>query len=95
MPLIGDQQDEDRVQIADLVLSRMNQTVPRTPSSSAVRTSAGQQTQVLKLHMHSVQRTPLLFQAFQYHNLCGKIYLSLYSSGDVCVSLRKVILSIL
>uniref|UniRef100_A0A3P9K1F8 Synapsin-1 n=1 Tax=Oryzias latipes TaxID=8090 RepID=A0A3P9K1F8_ORYLA len=45
MPLIGDQQDEDRVQIADLVLSRMNQTVPRTPSSSAVRTSAGQQTQ--------------------------------------------------
>uniref|UniRef100_A0A3P9I8C7 Synapsin-1 n=1 Tax=Oryzias latipes TaxID=8090 RepID=A0A3P9I8C7_ORYLA len=71
MPLIGDQQDEDRVQIADLVLSRMNQTVPRTPSSSA-----GQQTQVLKLHMHYVQRTPLLFQAFQYHNLCGKINLS-------------------
>uniref|UniRef100_A0A3B3DIS3 Synapsin-1 n=1 Tax=Oryzias melastigma TaxID=30732 RepID=A0A3B3DIS3_ORYME len=29
MPLIGDQQDEDRVQIADLVLSKMNQTVPR------------------------------------------------------------------
>uniref|UniRef100_A0A3B3C3H2 Synapsin-1 n=1 Tax=Oryzias melastigma TaxID=30732 RepID=A0A3B3C3H2_ORYME len=34
MPLIGDQQDEDRVQIADLVLSKMNQTVPRTSSSS-------------------------------------------------------------
>uniref|UniRef100_A0A3B3C3Q2 Synapsin-1 n=1 Tax=Oryzias melastigma TaxID=30732 RepID=A0A3B3C3Q2_ORYME len=47
MPLIGDQQDEDRVQIADLVLSKMNQTVPRTSSSSAVRGSAGQQTQVL------------------------------------------------
>ncbi|XP_024131416.1 synapsin-1 isoform X2 [Oryzias melastigma] len=45
MPLIGDQQDEDRVQIADLVLSKMNQTVPRTSSSSAVRGSAGQQTQ--------------------------------------------------
>lgn len=39
MPLIGDQQDEDRVQIAELVISRMNQVVPRTSSSS----TAGQQ----------------------------------------------------
>lgn len=49
MPFIGDQQDEDRIQIAELVVSQMNQTVPRTPSSSAVRASAGQPTQVLKL----------------------------------------------
>nr|XP_015827662.2 synapsin-1 isoform X2 [Nothobranchius furzeri] len=45
MPLIGDQQEEDRVQIAELVISKMNQTVPRTLSSSTVRASAGQPAQ--------------------------------------------------
>ncbi|XP_008304131.1 synapsin-1 [Stegastes partitus] len=45
MPLIGDQQDEDRVQIAELVISQMNETVPRTSSSSTVRATGGQPAQ--------------------------------------------------
>ncbi|KAK7933467.1 hypothetical protein WMY93_004363 [Mugilogobius chulae] len=35
MPLIGDQQEEDRVQIAELVVSKMNQCVPRSSSTRA------------------------------------------------------------
>uniref|UniRef100_A0A8C5CNI3 Synapsin-1 n=1 Tax=Gadus morhua TaxID=8049 RepID=A0A8C5CNI3_GADMO len=48
VPLIGDQQDEDRVHIAELVVTRMNQTVPRSASPSAVRSAAGQPPQVLR-----------------------------------------------
>lgn len=51
MPLIGDQQDDDRVQIADLVVSRMNQTLPRISSSPTVRSTSGQPAQVLQPHM--------------------------------------------
>ncbi|XP_035239144.1 synapsin-1 isoform X1 [Anguilla anguilla] len=45
MPLIGDQQDEDRALIADVVLSKMNHTVPRTPVRSPQRPTAGLQAQ--------------------------------------------------
>ncbi|XP_048065557.1 synapsin-1 isoform X1 [Megalobrama amblycephala] len=40
MPLIGDQQDEDRALMADLVLAKMNQTMPRTSSPTPVRSQA-------------------------------------------------------
>ncbi|XP_066500285.1 synapsin-1 [Hoplias malabaricus] len=43
LPLIGDQQEEDRALIADLVLSKMNQTVPRNSSPSPVRSQASAQ----------------------------------------------------
>uniref|UniRef100_H3CH54 Synapsin-1 n=1 Tax=Tetraodon nigroviridis TaxID=99883 RepID=H3CH54_TETNG len=55
MPLIGDQQDDDRIQIADLVVSRMNQSIPRRSSSPTVR-STGQPTQVLQ--SRGPQQTP-------------------------------------
>lgn len=45
MPLIGDQQDEDRVQIAELVISKMNEHVPRSSSTRAVSPQPASQPQ--------------------------------------------------
>ncbi|CAM4715826.1 unnamed protein product [Leuciscus chuanchicus] len=40
MPLIGDQQDEDRALMADLVVAKMNQTMLHTSSPTPVRSQA-------------------------------------------------------
>lgn len=45
MPLIGDQQDEDRVQIAELVISKMTESVPRSTSARSVSPQPGSQSQ--------------------------------------------------
>ncbi|XP_048099239.1 synapsin-1 isoform X2 [Alosa alosa] len=41
LPLIGDQQEEDRTLIAEVVIARMNQTVPRSANPSPVRSQVG------------------------------------------------------
>lgn len=46
MPLVGDHQLEDRQLIAELVVSRMNQLLSRTPALSPQRALTTQQPQV-------------------------------------------------
>uniref|UniRef100_A0AAR2KF26 Synapsin-1 n=1 Tax=Pygocentrus nattereri TaxID=42514 RepID=A0AAR2KF26_PYGNA len=49
MPLIGDQQEEDRALIADLVVSKMNQTVPQTSAPSPVLSQVNTQSHTFLL----------------------------------------------
>uniref|UniRef100_A0A8C9SIE6 Synapsin-1 n=1 Tax=Scleropages formosus TaxID=113540 RepID=A0A8C9SIE6_SCLFO len=57
MPLIGDQQDDDRALIADLAVSKMNQVVPRTPVPSPLRATAGQTAQVIRFLVYGCRES--------------------------------------
>jgi len=56
MPLIGDQQDEDRALMADLVVAKMNQTMLHTSSPTPVRsqvnTLASKHTRIFSTQAH-------------------------------------------
>uniref|UniRef100_A0A8C7CV02 Synapsin-1 n=1 Tax=Oncorhynchus kisutch TaxID=8019 RepID=A0A8C7CV02_ONCKI len=69
MPLIGDQQGEDRAQIADLVISKMNETVPRTASPSPVRPTAAQPVQVTLL-LTTTQSNKLKMSQYLSKGVC-------------------------
>uniref|UniRef100_A0A674AWX8 Synapsin-1 n=2 Tax=Salmoninae TaxID=504568 RepID=A0A674AWX8_SALTR len=88
MPLIGDQQDEDRAQIADLVISKMNQTVPRTASPSPVRPTAAQPAQVT-LFLTTTQSNRLKMSQYLSKGVCldewSLFSMSIHTEGTLSI----------